>query len=244
MKIEDLKVGLYFTLPEENLEETRKYGNDFNKDCYWEDRYNFYTVISHENQWYMLNTRSIPYYSLEDKKDLEKYMEKITKKQDDIYMSAPLYKNPCRITLTQNVLDLFNFAFDLRDCKALERRESQDYKKEDVFEVVLYNPGPNMSFLVKKDTKPDAKQQQLAILRDFSDKVKAPPCYTIYHENLLKELEEIEGKNEVLVEEIRAYTDKIKEFEEELENMENNFEWFDPMTGRVKITKLDAFSNK
>lgn len=159
-------------------------------------------------------------------------------------MSAPYYKNPCRITLTQNVLDLFNFAFDLRDCKALERRESQDYKKEDVFEVVLYNPGPNMSFLVKKDTKPDAKQQQLAILRDFSDKVKAPPYYTIYHENLLKELEEIEGKNEVLVEEIRAYTDKIKEFEEELENMENNFEWFDPMTGRVKITKLDAFSNK
>ena len=31
MNIKDLKVGLYFTLPEDNLAETRKHGNNFNK---------------------------------------------------------------------------------------------------------------------------------------------------------------------------------------------------------------------
>lgn len=246
MKIEDLKVGLYFTLPEENLAETRKYGNNFDEEPELRNRLKFYTVIKHGNEWYMLNTLCLPYPRYEDrislkygdKVNLEKYIKQITREQDSIYEKAISYRNPCRIKLTQKALDLFDFAFDLRDCKTLVIREANDYKERDIIEVALSGPitvtGPVTQILTNKNNKPDPTQQQLAALREFSDKIKLPYFNIAALEALLENFENIEGKNEELFKEIKTYSNKIKEIKQELKIMDDNFKWFDPETGIIK----------
>lgn len=65
MNTTELRAGLYFTLPEENLEKTRKLGNNYMVDNPYWNRNKYYTVVEFEGKWYMVNVSTT--YRVEDR---------------------------------------------------------------------------------------------------------------------------------------------------------------------------------
>lgn len=243
MRIKDLKVGLYFTLPEENLVYTMKHGNHFNEDYLYDQRYTYYTAVKYQDNWYMINTYQLPSFHVKDEKNIEQYIEKMERSQS-LFCNKPYgYYYTCRIKLNQEVLDLFNFAFDLRDCKVLEREEAENYNRGDLIEIQLYweHNYPNGIILTKKDTNPDVKQQQIKILRDLSSSMKAPYFSQYGFDRNVEKFEKLEGHNEKVLEEVKVWANKIKEMEEEINKLEESFEWIDPRYGKIKYSKVDEF---
>ena len=243
MNIKDLKVGLYFTLPEENLEETRKYGNNFNDRFPYDQRYTYYTVLEDKGQWYMINTYQLPKIYVADKKDVFQYIEKMEITQSLSCNSPYNYFYTCRIKLDQDVLDLFDFEFDLRDCKILEKEEAENYKRKDFIYAQFYwkHNYPNGIILTKKDKNPDVQMQQLKILNDLSESIKAPNFFQYAYDLNIEKLEKLDGHNEKLLEEVKIWSNKIKEMQDEINNLEKSFEWIDPRTGRMSYYKVDDF---
>lgn len=243
MKIEDLKVGLYFTLPEENLVYTMKHGNHFNEDHLGDQRYTYYTAVKHQDEWYMINTYQLPSFHVKDEKNIEQYIEKMEDSQTSFWSSPYNYYYSCQIKLNQEVLDLFDFEFDLRDCKVLEREEARNYNREDFIEIELYweHNYPRGIILAKKETKPDVRQQQMKILDDLAKDLKVPYFFQYSYNKAIKELEDLPENNKKVLEEVKIWANKIKEMQEEIEKLEDSFEWIDPRYGRIKFSKIDDF---
>ena len=243
MNIKDLKVGLYFTLPEENLVETREHGNNFNERFPHDQRYTYYTPVKHQDEWYMINTYQLPSFHVKDEKNIEQYIEKMENNQTSFWSSPYNYYHSCQIKLDQDVLDLFDFVFDLRDCKVLEREEAKNYNREDFIEIELYweHNYPRGIILAKKDKNPDVQMQQLKILNDLSNYMKTPYFSQHGYNISIEKLENIQGYNEKVLEEVKIWTNKIKEMQEEIEKLEDSFEWIDPRYGRIKFSKIDEF---
>lgn len=243
MNIKDLKVGLYFTLPEDNLEKTREYGNNFNERFPHDQRYTYYTAVKHQDEWYMINTYQLPSFHVKDEKNIEQYIEKMENNQTSFWSSPYNYYHSCQIKLDQEILDLFNFAFDLRDCKILEREEAENYKRKDLIEIQLYweHNYPNGIILTKKDTNPDAKQQQMKMLDDLSNSMKVPYFSQYGYDRNVEKFEKLEEHNEKVLEEVKVWANKIKEMQEEINKLQETFEWIDPRYGKIKYDKVDEF---
>lgn len=243
MRIENLKVGLYFTLPEENLVETREHGNNFNKRFPDDQRYKYYTAVKNEDEWYMINTYQLPHFYVEDEKNIEQYIEKMERNQT-LFCNSPYgYYHTCKIKLDQDVLDLFDFVFDLRDCKVLEREEAENYNREDFIEIELYweHNYPRGIILAKKDKNPDVQMQQLKILNDLSNYMKTPYFSQHGYNISIEKLEKLDGHSEKLLEEVKMWSNKIKEMQDEINKLEKSFEWIDPRYGKIKHSKIDEF---
>ena len=243
MKIEDLKVGLYFTLPEDNLAETKKYGNNFNDRFPDNQRYTYYTAVKYQEEWYMVNTYQLQYFYVEDEKNIDQYIKKIEEKQSSFCNNPYGYYYTCRIKLNQEVLDLFDFEFDLRDCKILEREEARNYKREDFFEVQFYweHNYPSGIILAKKENRPDIQMQQIRILDDLSSSMNIPYFSQYGYDRNIEKLKNLEGHNEKVLEEVKILANKIKEMQEEIEKLEDSFELLDPRYGKIKYDKIDEF---
>lgn len=243
MNIKDLKVGLYFTLPEDNLAETRKHGNNFNERFPDDQRYKYYTAVKNEDEWYMINTYQIPYFYVEDEKNIEQYIEKMEREQNFFWNSPFSFYHSCQIKLDQDVLDLFDFAFDLRDCKVLEREEARNYNREDFIEIELYweHNYPRGIILTKKETKPNVKQQQMKILDDLANDIKVPYFSQYSYDMDIKKLKNLPEHNEKVLEEVKIWANKIKEMQEEINKLQEIFEWIDPRYGKIKYDKIDEF---
>ena len=243
MNIKDLEVGLYFTLPEENLAKTREYGNNFNDRFPYDQRYTYYTAVKYQEEWYMVNTYQLPSFHVKYEKNIEQYIKKMEDSQSSFWAGPYNYYYSCQIKLDQEILDLFDFAFDIRDCKVLEREEAENYKRKDLIEIQLYweHNYPNGIILTKKDIYPDTRMQQMKILNDLSNSMKVPYFSQYGYDINIKKFEKLEGHNEKVLEEVKIWANKIKEMQEEINKLEETFEWIDPRYGKIKYDKIDEF---
>lgn len=243
MKIQDLKTGLYFTLSKENLEKTAEYGNSYNTRFHSDQRYTYYTAVKHKDAWYMLNTYQLSSFYVRDMQSIDEYLEKIEQNQSRFYDSTYNYCYSCRIKLTQKLLNLFDFSFDLRNYKILSKDEAKEYRRKDLLEVQLYweHRYPNGIIITKKENTQDSRQQQLKFLDDLASSIKAP-CFNQYaYDKYIQKMEDLYNANEEVLEEVKIWANKIKEMSEEISNLQDSFTCINPHYGTLKIEKLDDF---
>lgn len=240
MEIKDLKTCLYFTLPKENIEKTYDLGNryDLNDPEYYRNR--FYTAIEHEGNWYMVNTYHFPTIKCNT---IERAIRNIKRKQEEAFEEVEDYMFPCKIKLTDETLSLFEFVFDLEECKFVSLEDKDDYRDKDLYKVELFkdHPWPYYLIVAKKETKKDPRKIQGRILYDLSETIKAPRYIEYAAKEAIKELESIEGADKELNEEAKLYLSKIKEYQEEL--MSLDFKWLDPEDGQIKWDQQEEFLN-
>lgn len=243
MRIEDLKTGLYFILPVENLEKTAGYGNKYNKQYPHDQRYKYYTAVKNKEEWYMINTYQLSYFYVKGSKNINEYLEKIEQNQTRFCHDPYNYYYTCRIELTQEVLDLFDFVFDLRNYKILDKEEAEEYSRKDLLNVQLYREHnyPSGILIAEKNTQPDVRQQQIKILRDLADSIKAPSFNHYTHDKYIDKLENLEGVDKGLLKETKIWINKIKEMSEEINKLQDSFEWINPQYGTIKWDKLEEF---
>lgn len=241
MNTTELRTGLYFTLPKENIEKTYDLGNryDLNDPEYYRTR--FYTAIEHEGNWYMVNTYHFPTIKCNT---IESAIRSIKRKQEDAFEEVEDYMFPCKIKLTDETLSLFKFIFDLEECKFVSLEDKDDYRDKYLYKVELFkgHPWPYYLIVAKKETKKDPRKTQGRILYDLSETIKAPRYIEYVADNAIKELESIEGADKELNEEVKLYLSKIKEYQEDINNL--GFKWLDPEDGQIKWDKFEEFLNK
>ena len=242
MKIEELKPCLYFTIKKEHLD--KLYSNrpgDYSfleTDLYEND---FYTAIKMGDNWYMVNDSDFP---LENCKTVEEYIEYIKNNQYEIYHYIRKYSYKPEIKLNQKELDKFNLVFDLEECEVVNYGEERDYKIEDVINAGLFNRDnfPYYISLIKKGTQKDERYIQANILDKLS-KTLSPPSYDETElERALSKFDELDDKNEELIEDLKTYAEQIKKCQEGIYNMD--LKWLDVKTGRIRQDKEEEFYGK
>lgn len=242
MNISELKTGLYFNLPEKNIEKTRDIGNTYDLNDYHNYRFELYTAINHEGDWYMINTYYFPKLKYPN---MERCIRDISNKQEDAYENAALTRFPCKIKLTDETLKLFKFSFDLRDYKIIDPEDIRDYRREDIKFVPLYDINdfwPRHIAIAKRDVKKDPKHIQIRIAQDLAEDIRLPSYTKTFIDQAIKELEAINGADKTFNEEVKKRFTKIKSCYDEIMNLD--FKWIDPETGTIKSDKLEEFLNR
>lgn len=232
MKVNELRTGLYFSIDYDNRMELKVMGIDINfKEPY-------FTAIKFKDEWYMINTNDFDRMYADT---IDEYIDLIDKKQEQSYYNSSGILMKRRIKLTDKILDLFDFKFDLRDCKILTKREAEDYKWDEIFKVRLYREQnyPDCLYLVKKETGKNLDLARYNVI-DEMKKYIIPPEYDEYTlEKTINKLKELETKeDDKLYIELVEYTNKIKEMTEELSNMKERFEFINPKTGKIRSEKF------
>ena len=224
----NLKTGLFFSIDKENLQKTKCLGNNSNDLKY-------YAPIKYKNKWYMVNAKNHEILYCES---VEEYIDTMdsNKNQAMTYFRSREVSEGCNVPLTEENLKLFNFIFDLRDCVEITRREAEEYKKEDVYEIQLdmATPFPSNLTLIKKGTEKDPNAIQRKILETFARRTNRP-CYNdnAYQETL-KEFENLgNSKNEELLKEFKAYAKRLKETQEFYESTQEDLKLIDIENGRL-----------
>lgn len=242
MNISELKTGLYFTLPEKNIEKTRDIGNTYDLNDYHNYRFELYTPIKYENNWYMINTYYFPKLKYPN---MERCIRDINNKQEDAYENAALTRFPCKIKLTDESLKLFEFSFDLRNYKIIDLEDIKDYQREDIKFVSLFNMGsfwPKFIAITKTETKKDPKAMQIRITEQLAKYTQLLPYNKHVIAQTIRELDAIENADLTLNNEIKERLAKIKSCYEEIMNLD--FEWLDPEIGTIKDEKKKKFLNQ
>ena len=222
----NLKTGQFFSIDKENLEKTKCLGNNSNELKY-------YTPIEYKNKWYMVNSKNHEMFYCES---IEEYINSMDRNQAMTYFRSREVSEGCNIPLTEESLKLFDFIFDLRDCVEIKRREAEEYRKEDVYEIQLDmgTPFPSNLTLIKKGTEKDPNAIQRKILETFARRTNRP-CYNdnAYQETL-KEFENLgNSKNEELLKEFKAYAKRLKKAQEFYESTQEDLKLIDIESGRL-----------
>lgn len=239
MKTTELRTGLYFTLPDENLEKTRKLGNNYIvENPYW-NRNKYYTAIEFEGNWYMVNVSTT--YRVEDrfKKHTITFLKRIKETQEESYYKSGRELESCLIKLNDKSLSLFNFEFNLRDKDIVNKEEVKLYKWGDV-EFEFLCSGQHLRFK-DKDTKPDPMFIQSEEIDKLAEKQSFPRTNEYAYKETIKCLKEMDIDNKELIEEVEKYFKLLKNVEDQLEKAKEDFKWIDPTNGEINRYKANEF---
>lgn len=233
MQVKELKTGLYFSIDRDNQLELKVMGIEINlKELY-------FTAIKFKDEWYMINTSDFERMYADT---IDEYIDLIDRKQEQSYYNSSGILVKRRIELTDEILGLFDFEFDLRDCEIITKREAEDYKWDEVFKVRLYREQnyPDCLYLMKKETGKNLDLARYNVI-DEMKKYIIPPEYDEYTlEKTINKLKELETKeNDKLYIELVEYTNRIKKMSEELSDMYERFEYIDPIYGRIKSERFN-----
>lgn len=239
MKTTELRVGLYFTLPEENLEKTKKLGNDYVVDnpCWNRDKY--YTAVEFEGEWYMVNVSTT--YDVENRyrNNTEDFLIRLEDTQEKTYFRSGRGLDNCLVKLDDNALSLFKFEFDLRDKTLLSKEEAKNYKWGDV-EFEFLCSGQYLRFK-DKDTKLDPMFVQYEKVHGLAKSQSFPRRNDYAYKETIKCLKALNVDNKELIEEIEKYFKLLKNMEEQLEKAKEDFKWIDPTNGEIDKDRANEF---
>ena len=240
LELKDLKPNLYFTLSDANSRKLCAL-SDQDMICFNEttSRYEFYTAIKYENNWWMVNTYQIP--PIDDKNcSIKEFISQMQDEdtQDSIYTIIRYhYATRLLVKLDDKTIQLFDFVFDLNEMKVIYDRP-HDYRPDKLVFVKLFNDGLHGKYLIlaKKYVTKDSKRVQSNAARDFLELVTP----TSYHpqakasfDNLIKQVVEKELDDQ-LIEEIHRYDELINKLTNELRKEKANFEYIDTISGKLK----------
>lgn len=239
MNTTELRAGLYFTLPEENLEKTRKLGNNYMVDNPYWNRNKYYTVVEFEGKWYMVNVSTT--YRVEDrfKKHTINLLKRIKETQEESYYKSGRELDSCLIKLNDKSLSLFNFEFDLRDKDIVNKEDVKLYKWGDV-ELEFLCSGQHLRFK-NKNTKPDLMFVQYEEIDKLAEKQNFPRTNEYAYKETIKCLKEMDVDNKELIEEVEKYFKLLKNVEDQLEKAKEDFKWIDPTNGEINRYKANEF---
>lgn len=242
MKIEELKPCLYFNIKPKDLDKLyldEAYDYRILDENWYED--NFYTAIKMGDDWYMVNDSDFP---LSNCRTIEEYIEYIKNNQYEIYHYIREYSYKPEIKLNQKKLNKFKLAFDLEECEVVNYGEERDYKIEDVIRAGLFNRDnfPYYVVLIKKGTQKDERYIQGRILDDLSNTLRPPSYNETELKRALIKFDELDDKNEELIEDLKTYAERIKKCQEEIYNID--LKWLDVRTGRIRQDKEEEFYDK
>lgn len=239
MKTTELRTGLYFTLPKENLEKTRELGNDYIlHNPYWKRR-TYYTAIKFEDEWYMINVYTTAWIDDEYTKDTEIFLKRMEEFPGTSALESGWSDNSCLIKLNDESLSLFNFEFDIRDKEIIDAEEFRYYKPGEIkFEHLS-----SWQFLCfkDKDTKKDPIFVQYQKIDRLAEVQGFPKTNKNMYEDTIKYLKEMDVDNQGIIEEIEKYCESLKNMEHQLEEMKKDFKWIDPTNGRIDRDKANEF---
>lgn len=239
MNTTELRTGLYFTLPKENLEKTRELGNDYMVDNPYWNRNKYYTVVEFEGKWYMVNVSTT--YDVENRyrENTEDFLKRLEETQKQSYYKSGRELDSCLVKLDDKSLNLFNFEFDLRNKTLLSKEEAQNYKWGEV-EFEFLCSGQYVRFK-DEDTKPDLMFVQYEEIDKLAEKQNFPRTNEYAYKETIKCLKEMDVDNKELIEEVEKYFKLLKNVEDQLEKAKEDFKWIDPTNGEVDKDKANEF---
>lgn len=239
MNTTELRTGLYFTLPEENLEKTRDLGNDYIlHDPLW-GRDKYYTTIKYQEDWYMINVSTTAWIDEKYAKDTETFLKKMEEYQGASALNSGWESNSCFIKLNDKALSLFNFEFDIRDKEIIGKEEFRYYKPG---EIEFERLAKWLTLCLKdKDTKPDPMFVQYEEIDKLAEKQRFPRTNEYAYKETIKCLKEMDVDNKELIEEVEKYFKLLKTLEDQLEKAKDDFKWIDPTNGEINRYKANEF---
>lgn len=182
-----------------------------------------YTAIKYKEKWHLVKTTSHPNLFVET---IEGYLNAVERYQEYMF-----FKTTSSFLATSESLEDFEFVLDLRDCIQLEGREKENYNKEDVFTIPIWE---DLIFtLIKKGTKQSKKALEKKAIETFARRTVRPQFNEKDYEETLTELEKY--GNIELIEEFKAYADKLRKVTEDFLSLKDKLKLIDVESGRIII---------
>lgn len=221
MKVKDLKPCLYFSISDENFKKLR----EIDEDCHiTKNDFFLYTAVKYKDVWFMTSSAST--ISYKSYKNLNTFIRIIKEYQSCFYIQDSA------IEITDEVLDLFDFEFDLEECKVVDYPEDYNFKDLIFARLTIDTTVKEPLILIDKNIKKTPIKKQERILSNLSEEIK-PPRYN--KEEAEKILDRAKKENLEIYNELKIYIKKVKELEEDLKRM--NFKHINPRTGKAKLIK-------
>lgn len=181
-----------------------------------------YTAIKYKEKWYLVKTTSHPNLFVET---INGYLNAVERYQETMYFNSTS-TFPVKIETLEN----FDFVLDLRDCIQLEGREKENYNKEDVFTIPIWE---DLIFtLIKKGTKQSKKALEKKAIETFARRTYRPKFNEKDYQETLTELEKY--GNIELIEEFKLYANKFRKITEEFLSLEDELKLINVKSGRIK----------
>lgn len=123
-----------------------------------------YTAVKYKDRWYMVKSSSHPDLFVET---INGYLNSINRYQEKMY-----FNSTSTFPVKSETLEDFEFVLDLRDCIQLEGREKENYNKEDIFTIPIWE---DLTFtLIKKGTKKSKKALEKKAIETFARRTVRP----------------------------------------------------------------------
>lgn len=229
LKLEELKVGQIFNIPYESEKLiTREQGNHFNESFMGDQRYSEYAPCKVGDDWYMVNSYQIPNAYSDSDDDIELFIKLLTEKPEYVVNHAYNYYYCFKVKLTQNILDLFEYQYDLADYRIVSKQEVVKYNYDDTKTYVrLWNEHnyPTGINLVKTTASYDNNYLISAMVREISQHIKLPDGIFALERNIEKFIEDGINPNHPIIKEYQALSDLLEKQREEVEKLAETFEW-------------------
>lgn len=180
-----------------------------------------YTIIHYKDKWFLVKTTSHPNLFVET---IEGYLNAVERYQEGMY-----FNSTSTFPVKSETLEDFNFLLDLRDCIQIEGREKEDYDKEDIFTIPIWE---DLIFtLIKKGTKKSKKALEKKAIETFARRTVRPRFNEKDYQETLIELEKY--GNIELIEEFKLYADKLREVTKEFMSLKDELKLIDIESGRI-----------
>lgn len=228
IKIEELKVGQIFDISYDNEKRiTRKQGNH-SSDSYSEQRYLEYTPCKIDDEWFMLNTYQIPKSYSNNNDDIERFLEMLTEKPEYVSNHAYNYYYCFKVKLAQDILDLFDFQYDLEDYRIVSKKEVVKYNYEDTQTYVrLWNEHnyPSGINLVKKTAVYDTNYLIGAMTQEISQHIYLPGRIFCLQSDIEGFIKDGIDPNHTIIKEYQNLSNLLEKQREEVKKLAETFEW-------------------
>lgn len=182
-----------------------------------------YTAIKYKEKWYLVKTTSHPNLFVET---INGYLNAVERYQETMY-----FNSTSTFPIKSETLKDFDFVLDLRYCIQLEGREKENYNKEDVFNIPIWE---DLTFiLIKKGTKQSKKALEKKAIETFARRTCRPKFNEKDYQETLTELEKY--GNIELIEEFKVYSNKLRKITEEFLSLKDKLKLIDVESGRIII---------
>lgn len=241
IKIEELKVGQIFEISYENEKLiTREQGNH-SSDSYSEQRYLEYTPCKAGDDWFMLNTYQIPNAYSNSDNDIQRFLETLTEKPEYIINHSYNYYYCFKVKLTQDILDLFDYQYDLADYRVVPKQEVVKYSYDDTqTHVRLWREHnyPNGINLVKKTAVYDNNYLIEAMAQEISKYIKLPERIFCLQSDIEGFIKDGIDPNHTIIKEYQKLSGLLERQREEVKKLAETFEWINER-GYLKRAKRE-----
>lgn len=180
-----------------------------------------YTAIKYKEKWYMVKSTSHPNLFVET---ISGYLNSISRYQETMY-----FNSTSTFPIKSETLEDFDFVLDLRDCIQLKGREKENYNKEDVFTIPIWDD--LIFILIKKGTKQSKKALEKKAIETFARRTCRPKFNEKDYQETLIELKKY--GNIELIEEFKLYANKFRKITEEFLSLEDELKLINVKSGRI-----------